>query len=61
MHIRIRAALLRITSDLPATRKLCGFASHAASLGCSKCLKRFPSLGDKLDYTTVATVSKGNV
>ena len=49
--LKIRAALLFITSDLPATRKLCGFASHAASLGCSKCLQRFPSLGDKFDYS----------
>ena len=44
--LKIKAALLCITSDLPATRKLCGFASHAASLGCSKCSQRFPSLGD---------------
>ena len=48
---KIRAALICVTSDLPATRKLCGFASHAASMGCSKCLKRFPSMGDKLDYS----------
>ena len=34
--LMIRAALLCITSDLPATRKLCGFAGHAASFGCSK-------------------------
>ena len=50
-ELKVRAALLCITSDLLATRKICGFASHAASLGCSKCLKRFPSLGDKLDYS----------
>ena len=47
----IRGALLCIASDLPATRKLCGFASHAASLGCSKCLKRFPSKENKLDFS----------
>ena len=39
------------TSDLPATRKVCGFASHSASFGCSKCLKKFTTLGDKLDYS----------
>ena len=47
----IRAMLTCICSDLPATRKLCGFLSHSASLGCSKCLKSFPSVGDKLDYS----------
>ena len=50
-ELTIRAALLCITSDLPATKKLCGFTSHSASLGCSKCLKKFPSRGDKLDYS----------
>ena len=50
-ELKIRGALLCTTSDLPATRKLCGFAGHSASLGCSKCLKRFESRGDKLDYS----------
>ena len=40
----IRAALIYCTCDIPATRKLCGFVSHSASLGCSKCLKKFPSI-----------------
>ena len=31
--------------------KFCGFAGHSASMGCSKCLKRFPSLLNKLDYS----------
>ena len=35
---RIRAALLYISSDLPATRKLCGFYGIRANYGCSKCL-----------------------
>ena len=49
----IRALLTCICSDLPATRKLCGFLSHSANLGCSKCLKKFPaqSFSDKLDYS----------
>ena len=49
--LMIRAALLCITSDLPATRKLCGFAGHAASFGCSKCLKRFSTIGEKRNYS----------
>ena len=49
--ITIRAALLCISSDIPATRKLCGFASHVANFGCSKCLKKFPFVRNKLDYS----------
>ena len=37
----IRCALLCAAADIPAARKLCGFLSHAANLGCSRCLKEF--------------------
>ena len=37
----IRAALCYISSDLPATRKVCGFYGYHAHYGCSKCLKVF--------------------
>ena len=37
----VRAALTCCVSDIPATRKLCGFVGHSAALGCSKCAKRF--------------------
>ena len=30
-----------MTCDTPATRKVCGFLGHTASLGCNKCLKKF--------------------
>ena len=47
-----RAALLCTSSDIPASRKLCGFKGHSAQLGCSRCLKRFPgSFGEKQDYS----------
>ena len=36
-------ALCCISSDLPATRKRCGFYGYHAHYGCSKCLKVFPS------------------
>lgn len=39
----IRAALVYISCDLPATRKICGFYGLKATYGCSKCLKAFPS------------------
>ena len=37
----IRCALLCIGCDLPAGRKACGFLSHSANLGCSKCYSNF--------------------
>ena len=33
----VRAALVLVSCDLPAGRKVCGFLSHSAKLGCSKC------------------------
>lgn len=43
-----KVALLCVGCDIPATRKLCGFLGHSASLGCSKCLKIFPGdIGQK--------------
>ncbi len=41
MQIRVRAALSCVACDIPASRKVCGFLSHNAILGCNKCLKRF--------------------
>ena len=38
----VKCALLCVSCDLPAARKTCGFLSHSAALGCSKCLKKFP-------------------
>ena len=37
----IKLALTCVACDIPATRKVCGFLSHNATLGCNKCLKRF--------------------
>ena len=39
----VRAALICVACDIPAARKVCGFMSHNALLGCSKCLKQFPT------------------
>ena len=51
--VPVRCALMCVTCDLPATRKVCGFASYSAIQGCSKCMKQFPceSFGTKLDYS----------
>jgi len=42
--VNIKLALSCIACDIPATRKVCGFLSHSAKLGCNKCLKEFPSV-----------------
>lgn len=49
----IRAILSCIVSDLPATRKVCGFLAQSATKGCSKCLHEFKtvSFGSKTDYS----------
>ena len=49
----VRCALLCVACDMPASKKLVGFLSHIAKLGCSRCLKKFPGsifTGDK-DYS----------
>ena len=38
----VRVALALISSDIPATRKICGFYGFNALYGCSKCMKQFP-------------------
>ena len=37
----IRGALLCVACDLPARRKVCGFLSYNANLGCSRCYCEF--------------------
>ena len=48
---KIHCALLCISCDLPAGRKICGFLGHGARLGCSKCLKEFPGAVGTMDYS----------
>ena len=49
----VRVALAFVCSDIPATRKLCGFYGFKAKHGCSKCMKSFPtgSFSDRTDYS----------
>ena len=49
----VRALVSCIGSDLPATRKVCGFLSYNAHRGCSKCLKEFAteSFGSKPNFS----------
>ena len=39
--LTVRVALACVACDIPATRKVCGFLGHNATLGCNKCLKKF--------------------
>ena len=41
MKTVIRLALTCVACDIPASRKVCGFLGHRATLGCNKCLKKF--------------------
>ncbi|CAB4011818.1 Hypothetical predicted protein [Paramuricea clavata] len=50
--LTFRAAVLAVSCDIPAARKLGGFKSHSAQRGCSRCLKFFPGgFGVKRDYS----------
>ena len=53
LPILVRAALLCVGCDIPATRKICGFVGHRALKGCSECLLSFPTarFGEKGDYS----------
>ena len=41
MQTVIRVALTCVACDIPASRRVCGFLGHRATLGCNKCLKEF--------------------
>ena len=49
--IKIRAMLSCVSCDIPATRKLCGFLSHNAKLGCNKCYKQFNVMSKQTDFS----------
>ena len=53
LQVLVRAAILCCGCDVPAARKVCGFKSCSAYMGCSKCLLPFPTavFGEKADYT----------
>ena len=47
----VRCALLCVSCDLPAGRKVCGFLGHGAHIGCSRCLKRFSGGIGAMDFS----------
>ena len=52
-QVLVRAALMCVSCDTPASRKVSGFVGHNAFRACSRCLKPFPteSFGQKADFT----------
>ncbi|XP_061190105.1 uncharacterized protein LOC133197961 [Saccostrea echinata] len=48
--VSFRLALLCVGCDVPASRKLCGFLGHSATLGCNKCMKRFEGVIGQKNY-----------
>jgi hypothetical protein len=48
----VRAALLCVSCDVPASRKVAGLVGHSGFKGCSRCLKSFPTenFGEKPDF-----------
>ena len=43
LEVTFRLALSCVACDIPASRKVCGFLGHNATLGCNKCYKEFSS------------------
>ena len=51
--LTFRVAVISISSDIPATRKICGFQGHSAYLGSPRCLKTFPGGFRKKKQNTI--------
>ncbi len=51
--VLVRAVLSCVACDIPAARKVCGFLGQNGRLGCSICLKQFPteSFGQHPDFS----------
>ena len=47
----VRCILLGVACDMPASRKTCGYLSHSANLGCTKCYKVFAGEVGAKDYS----------
>ena len=53
----VRGALLTVACDMPASRKVCGFLSHSANLGCPRCYCEFSEGGLNRNYSNVKRLS----
>ena len=53
----VRAALLLVACDMPASRKVCGFLSHSANLGCHRCYCEFSEGSLRRNYSNFERTS----
>ena len=49
--MKVRCALLCVLCDFPAGRKVCGFLSYSATLGCSYYKNKFTGQAGNKDYS----------
>ena len=56
--VPVRYALICVSCDPAAVRKVCGFTSFYYTQGCSKCMKQFTctSFSSKLDYSGLTEI-----
>ncbi|KAG2192017.1 hypothetical protein INT47_008143 [Mucor saturninus] len=54
--IKIHCALLMLACDIPACRKVVGFAAHSSGHACNKCEGEFPLVEGKPDFSRINTV-----
>ena len=47
----VKCALLCVSCDIPAGRKVCGFLGHGARYGCCRCGKCFEGCVGQMDYS----------
>ncbi|KAG2200645.1 hypothetical protein INT47_005801 [Mucor saturninus] len=55
--IKIHCALLMLACDIPACRKVAGFAAHSSGHVCNKCEGKFPLVEGKPDFSGINTVA----
>ncbi|KAG2192124.1 hypothetical protein INT47_010712, partial [Mucor saturninus] len=55
--IKIHCALLMLACDIPACRKVAGFAAHSSGHACNKCEGEFPLVEGKPDFSGINTVA----
>ena len=55
-----RLAVVCTACDIPAIRKMCGFAGHSGTMGCSKCKRCFVHREWGIDYSGFEMTEWGN-
>lgn len=58
-NVNVKAMMLCVSCDIPATRKVCGFLGQAAQIGCSKCTKKLKGLVERCAMVALKNVLYG--